>query len=154
MVYYGTLYSNTDVQKSGTVNNLIIEGVILHARALIQFFTSTTRGRSGRDKDALAKDFLKAETVWVTPTIDETHYPNLKKVKDNADKEIAHLSYDRVPAEENKTRWNLTSILEEISVITASYIPLCRDDYKIEKLNRFVTASLELVEEIKRARST
>ena len=151
MVHYGTLYNNTNLaHKHRILNNLILESVVLHARVLIQFFTNATRGRGGRDKDPRARDFLKEGAVWTLPVIDETHYPNLKKVIDKADKEIAHLSYERVPVREKKTNWDLVGILEEISTIFDSYLPLCREDYEVEKLHKLVKTSLKLVEDLKK----
>lgn len=131
------------------INNMCLEAVPLHARGLIQFFTSQTRGRGGRDKDALARDFLRAGETWITPEIDETNYPNLKKVHDRADKEIAHLSYERVPADELQTKWDLAGITIEIFGLIESFVPKCKEDYVSNELTQNVINLADFVKKLK-----
>jgi hypothetical protein len=111
------------------INNMCLEAVPLHARGLIPFFTSELRGRGGRDKDALARDFMKDGETWTRPIIDQTNYPNLTKVQDRVDKELAHLSYERIPVARLQTHWDLAGITMEISSMITEFIPKCKDDY-------------------------
>jgi hypothetical protein len=148
-----TIIHHTNVARDiFPVNNLCLEAVPMHTRTLINFF-GTMRGRGGRDKDALAKDFLKDGAVWSPPVIDKTHYPNLAKVIERADKEIAHLTYERVPKKEKKTAWDLIGILTEIYDITNNlFLPKCKEEYitaDMKKLMVDIPLAIDRLEEVK-----
>ena len=136
------------------INNMCLEAVPMHARGLIPFFTSELRGRGGRDKDALAKDFIRDGETWTRPVIDQANYPNLKLISERTDKELAHLSYERVPAAQLQTHWDLAGVTIEISSMISAFIPKCKEEYVSPEIRTLVTHLENLVVALKQGKAS
>lgn len=160
MVYQAAYWQSAAINLNGqsvilanepSLNNMFLEIAPIHARTLIQFFISDTRGRNGRDKDALVKDFLRDGEEWVMPIINATASPNLNKVQTRVNKEMVHLSYERVS--EGKTSWDLKGILAEMLPIVKQFALKCKGDYESERLNKTITDSEAFFSELERLRT-
>lgn len=108
------------------LSNMRIESPLLHTRVLLEFF----RTKRGHRDTAIASDFLKVGETW--KNIDFSKYPNLRQVRDRADKEVAHLSYGRV--RQAKSKWNLNALLIELSEIINEFVPKCDEKYIDDRL--------------------
>lgn len=92
--------------------NLLIESFVLHARVLIDFFYSERKYKD----DVIAQDLLPSTILWADfrPVLSTT----LKEAKKKADKQLAHLSLDRINLKNNnKHGWRFQEINQEIEDI-------------------------------------
>ena len=120
-----TFYDKTEALM---VANMFIDVIAVHARVLLEFFRD---GKSQDDDDVRANDFMKVGETWTAPDIDnDAKYTHLKQVKERINKEVTHLTYDRV--RHTKSSWKFTPILVELFDITHSFISKCDEKY-IEK---------------------
>jgi hypothetical protein len=146
-LHYSLEYSlpNSAPATKRAINNMCLE-TTMHARVLLQFFTSQRRSW---DKDAIPSDFLKVGEAWTIPTINEVTYPNLKKVKDRASKEVAHLTYERVPADQLQTSWDLAGIVIEMFDLINKFVPKCKEDYVSNELKQLIGHLADFVNKLK-----
>lgn len=100
--------------------NLLIESFALHVRVLIDFFYCDDRKYKD---DLIAQDLLPPSIIWKDnrpgmPVI-------LEEAKRKADKQLAHLSTDRIKLEsENKNGWQIVEIKREMDKVIDSFLNL------------------------------
>jgi hypothetical protein len=105
------IYLNNEINQQK--KNLIIEGLALHSRLLIDFFYPR-ENNSRRINDIKASDFV---TNWdnVRPEIPQI----LFDAREKADKQLAHLTKWRLKIErDNKKEWNSQIVYELNNIIS------------------------------------
>ncbi|NQU77186.1 hypothetical protein HQ544_00660 [Candidatus Falkowbacteria bacterium] len=105
------LFSGT--RRSQFWRNLLVESFALHMRVLIDFFYSDERKY---DDDIVAQDLLPDDVRWkeLRPPLIKL----LKEAKTKADKQLAHLSCNRIILEkEGRKGWKILEISNEINKI-------------------------------------
>jgi len=89
------------------LNNSLIEAFAVHARNVIEFLYPDTV----RSTDVIAADFFETD-AWVElrPAISAT----LKLARVRANKEIAHLTTNRISGNPPEKSWNVASLMTEL----------------------------------------
>lgn len=85
--------------------NLLMEGFLLHARVLRDFF-----GTPRRQDDVSACNFFEDDSGWQTRS--KQLCPYLEKNRKRLNKKLAHLTHSRLTEDEN---WDFPAIRDEIS---------------------------------------
>lgn len=100
----------------GPINNSLLESFTIHVRALIGFFYS----ENPRNDDIIAEDFFKNENDWhnIRPIKTEI----LDKAKRRADKEVAHLIYNRLEVTPEKKHWEFIKIFDDLQALVNIFI--------------------------------
>ncbi|MBK9928198.1 MAG: hypothetical protein IPP66_23265 [Anaerolineales bacterium] len=93
---------------NGAINNSLLESFAIHVRALIGFFYSD----NPRPDDIIAEDFFENDNEWknIRPVITEI----LINAKKRADKEIAHLTYNRLDITPEQKPWEFIRIFSNL----------------------------------------
>lgn len=118
------------LSKIPMISNACIETTVFKTRLLLEFF----RKNRTYPKDMIAQDFLRSGETW--DGINLIEYPNLNKVHDRVNEEVAHLSYGRILI--TKTSWNLFAILIELSKILDIFLSKCDNNYVEQKLQDII----------------
>jgi hypothetical protein len=134
-----------------------LETVVSHARGLVFFFRVGTED-SRDQKDAIPADFLKDGETWDASKWDKdakawtsakdfdlTKLDNLKHVLEKSSKEIAHLTYDRVPSAKAKSEWNLLEIVSEMLDVIRHFVDKCDKKYLSDRLQTALSKAEILV---------
>ncbi len=109
------------------LTNLLTEGMVLHARVLRDFFFTKLDKKkklNTRDDDIVATHYCPQ---W---SYTSDNYPTyLKENKEQMDRALAHLSYDRLTYDEDDQKvWSPKEILEEISRIWSKFLETIQTD--------------------------
>jgi hypothetical protein len=99
-------------QKS-PINNAFLESFGIHARALICFFYA----EKPQDDDIIAEDFV-SEWRTVRPSITQV----LEMARKHANKDIAHLSYDRLKVIPEEKPWDFPSIWNKMGEVVEKFL--------------------------------
>jgi len=101
---------------TGPLNNALLESFTIHVRALIGFFYS----EKPRDDDIIAEDFFNNQTDWhsIRPLKTKT----LENAKKRADKEVAHLTYNRLDVTPEQKPWEFLEIFDELQVLIKVFL--------------------------------
>ena len=93
-----------------SLNNSLLNSYSMHARNLIDFLYLRSFGRD-RDTDIIVQDFIDQDLLkGKLPAIS----PILKEAKIKADKQVAHLTTNRVEYEKKGKEWKFVEIAIEI----------------------------------------
>ena len=95
---------------SWTLNNALLNSFAIHARNLINFLYSRTRGKD-RETDIIIEDYISPAIVQsalipITPLMEEA----LKK----STKQVAHLTKERIDYEISGKAWSFIQLVNEI----------------------------------------
>lgn len=90
--------------RDGNFGNMALETFLLHARNLREFFYKQDK----RSDDARACDFFTHRDSWEKLKPNETD--SIAKVKNRADKELAHLTYQRYSGTPPEKIWDYGEI--------------------------------------------
>jgi hypothetical protein len=95
-----------------------LESFAIHARILLDvFFRPTSRDPT----DVLAVDFFTDATAW-SANHQSSDIPHaLQAAQKRANKEIAHLTYDRIEKEPDAWGWDVTLMRHAMSVVVAEF---------------------------------
>jgi hypothetical protein len=96
------------------------EPVALHARNLIQFLYPDAWRDSSRPTDVCAYHFLASFEAWATarPPLSDT----LRRAKERADKEMAHLTTERITGTPEIKTWHFTTLGDELSTVLRAFV--------------------------------
>jgi hypothetical protein len=94
----------------------LLESFAIHTRILLDVFYRTT---SSYPDDMLAADFFPDATGW-SKTQEDIPEP-LRDAQGRANKEIAHLSYERLDRRPDDWHWNITLMRNAMSVVVAEF---------------------------------
>jgi len=102
-----------------TINNALVESFASHARNLIDFLYSRSC-RKDYDTDIVIQDYVAADVLAeVLPEISTLLYEALIK----ANKQVAHLTLDRIKYEKAGKEWEFIEIVRHIYQAFASIAP-------------------------------
>lgn len=93
--------------------NLLIESLAAHTRVLVDFFYCDNKKYKD---DIIAQDLLPSNIIWseLRPELPQI----LRDAKQKADKQLAHLSLDRIKLKrEDRHSWNFYAINQEMNKI-------------------------------------
>lgn len=93
----------------GLLQNALIESFAMHARNLVYFLDAERPYKS----DILADDFLLEPSTW--HSIKGSIPPSIQPVLDRTNKEVAHLTYDRLGVRDEAKSWDCSAILDAIT---------------------------------------
>jgi len=93
------------------MKNLFVEGFLLHARILRDFFIADPK-----QDDVSARHFFEDPSQWRAPS--SSLCPYLKANKVRIDKKLAHLTYSRLTEEE---QWDFKAIQSEIALAREAF---------------------------------
>ncbi len=95
---------------SWAANNAFLNTYSIHARNLIDFLYSGSSGK-GYPTDILVEDYIdSAVLVKVLPSIP----PLLEEAKRKADKQVAHLTLERIEYEKGEKAWRILEVTRHI----------------------------------------
>ena len=119
----------------GPLNNAVLESFAIHVRALIHFFFDE---KTNHD-DVLAVHFFSTADEWrrILPSFTDV----LKNAKKRADKEIAHLTYNRQAVTQEKKPWNFIPIYTELNEVVKKFINAVPKEYLGELWNSTIQQS-------------
>jgi len=93
---------------AGPINNSLLESFAIHVRALIGFFYS----ENPRTDDIIAEDFFENQNDWQRVRPLKTQI--LDTAKKRADKEVAHLTYNRLDVTPEQKPWEFLKIFDDL----------------------------------------
>jgi hypothetical protein len=100
----------------GVINNALLESFAIHVRALLGFFYS----ENSQDDDVIAEDFFLEPDKWKNnrPLKTET----LKNANRKANKEIVHLTYERLNVTTDQKPWEFDKIANDLQVVIGFFL--------------------------------
>jgi hypothetical protein len=118
--------------------NLIIEGLGIHLRGLLEFFCRSERNFPD---DVLAVDYMGASS-WPMPTLSKTAEEAWKRIN----KEIGHLTSSRKDADDASKSWAnaIEVVVPEVAAICGEFVRLADPD-KLAKEVREAVAKMTIV---------
>lgn len=102
----GSLPQNADL----FTKNALLEVMLLHARALREFFATGKQSKGMPRQDIFARHYLNDESLW---TKEGVTFDYLEAERERINRALAHLSYSRLDYEDDKG-WNDLAIIGEI----------------------------------------
>ena len=114
LFYTRTLLLNNSWDESRKLlKNAIIESFVIHLRNLITFLYPT---KNPWDMDVYAKDFFSDPNKW-----EEVIPKSLEKARERANKEVGHLTTERIIGAPPEKDWLVAELTEEILPILKSF---------------------------------
>lgn len=95
----------------GPLNNAVLEAFVVHARNLIYFLFAT----KAKQDHVIAADFFENADLWTKNRPSKSAY--LKKAEIRANKEIAHLSYERIKVTPETKPWEFNKLSNAINEV-------------------------------------
>jgi hypothetical protein len=120
----GILGTVARAQGQGTLawacNCAMLESFSIHARNLIDFLYSHTH-KKDRKSDIIAEDYIDGQTLsqHLPPRT-----PRLERACDKANKQTAHLTWERIQYEQSGKQWEFIEIGKEIMNVFRSIAPV------------------------------
>jgi hypothetical protein len=101
----------------GPIANALIESFVVHLRCLLDFLYPP---RNRRPDDVIAEDYFESPAAWenVRPPISA----KLRKARDRAGKEMAHLTYARLDVAPQAKPWPFVELTNEISNLLDAFL--------------------------------
>ncbi len=104
-----TMFSG--VLGQGALNNATLESFVIHVRNLIYFLYST----KPKQDHVIAEDYFDSPDKWINVRLQKSQ--NLHKAEMRSNKEVAHLSYDRIKITQQMKQWTYIDIANEIATV-------------------------------------
>jgi hypothetical protein len=98
----------SDPSPRGHLHDALLESFIVHGRNLLHFLYPELP----KPSDVLADDFFTDSIIWPLKRGDLP--PALASVRGRANKEVAHLTYDRLAVQPEQKGWAFLDILREV----------------------------------------
>ena len=118
--------------------SIATEIVLLHGRVLRGFFLNDS---PPKNTDAIAQHLMKldesGETAVRWKNLRGPEPSLLKKIKEKADKGLAHLTYCRKRNSDPYDPWNLNEIETEFARLIAIFLDNISDEYRTEEVNLY-----------------
>ncbi len=102
--------------ESSPLNNALLESFVIHARNLLHFFFPEQPYAT----DVLAQHYFPTPAEWVGIRGDMPEV--LADVRSRANKEMAHLTYDRLLVDDKSKHWQYLDILAALKEIMARLV--------------------------------
>ena len=94
----------------GPLHDAVLEAFIIHGRNLLHFLYP----EKPQDSDVLAEDFLDDPIQW--PTVRGDMPASLTSLRRRANKEVAHLTFDRLSVTQEEKGWHFVDILRDLDL--------------------------------------
>jgi hypothetical protein len=119
------------------INNGLLNTFAIHARNLTDFLYSRSKGKDS-PTDIIIQDYVDMEDITghLIPIS-----PILEEVKIKANKQVAHLTMERINYEKLGKQWNFIEILRQIKGAFASITPYIPSQKMSKKLKEILSAS-------------
>ncbi|HEY4213762.1 MAG TPA: hypothetical protein VGM84_19950 [Steroidobacteraceae bacterium] len=118
----GMLHGTADLlslgQHAGTAQNALLESFTVHARSLFDFLQAA----SPRDDDVIAEDFFQAPETWDQIRLQEPIAAALKTARGRVNKEIAHLTYERLTVTPEQKGWAHQELRLAMDLVLARFV--------------------------------
>ncbi len=101
------------------INNGLLNTFAIHARNLIDFLYSRSRGKD-RASDVIVEDYIQEDTL---PGLLPTMSPLLEETLTKANKQVAHLTKERVEYGRSGKEWKFIEVAKEIRNAFAAIAP-------------------------------
>lgn len=108
---------------SHVIGNALVESFAIHLRNLTDFLYPRP---SGKPSDVLAKDFCSQDVSVGLPSIGA----QLDGARRKADKQVSHLTSERLPARDPGKRWHYLDLAEQIRVRLVHFVN-CADSNRL-----------------------
>ena len=119
------------------INNGLLNSFALHARNLVNFLHSWSKGKDF-PADIVLEDFVDAATIASYPPVIS---PLLEEVLTKANKQVAHLSMERIQYEQTGKEWMFIEIAKQILKAFASIAPHIPSSRLSDSLRQKLTRS-------------
>ena len=126
-----------------TVNNATLNSYSMHARNLIDFLYSRSLGKDF-PTDIILQDYIGEEAAKNLPPSD----PLLQAAKTKADKQVAHLTLERIEYEQVGKEWHFVDIALAIASAfksVAPFFPAARSSQSFRDLITFPKLRIPLI---------
>jgi len=123
-------------------NNMALEVFALHSRNLLEFFINEDSKHSDTAK---AKHFLTDNTLFSNI---ENNVLELEKQIRKANKQISHLTYDRLKYTEEDKSWHYDMIFKDFTYIIKMFYECLEDKYKSSNLidlYKYITTNTNII---------
>jgi len=112
----GPMIGASSAENLTRLTNILVESSVIHLRNLIDFFYL----EKPQPSDIVAADFFSPPADWrsIRPEISSS----LDKARVRANKEIAHLTTDRLTGSPPEKRWDVSGIASEIRPIMRMFV--------------------------------
>jgi len=99
----------------GPLHDAVLEAFVIHARNLVHFFFP----QGAQPSDVLAEHYFPEAQTWNAHrgTLPESLAP----LRGRANKEVAHLTYDRLALTEETKRWEVVQVLKDLDALVAKF---------------------------------
>jgi len=123
MFSYAVKYLEKHKGKDPSLDNLILEAALVHARALSDFFHLFLKTpKKSRKKDIYAEHYFENKKQC-QDRIKELKFSYLEVNRERLNKAIAHITYSRVEYErQNNKEWELRHIAKELDRAWKSFL--------------------------------
>jgi len=95
------LIENEVVQQIDSLRNAVVESFAIHMRVLVKFFFD----KKPQDTDVVAADFFNDSITWNTIRDQVADEVEIVKLCHRVNKEVAHLTYDRLNVKPEEKGW-------------------------------------------------
>jgi len=104
------------IAAQGWLANALLESFVIHCRGLIEFFYP----QHPRHDDVIAADYISLSMKWeeIRPDLSEV----LSTAKRRSNKELAHLTYERLKVTLETKTWPFTEIKDEIKSVIEVFL--------------------------------
>lgn len=119
------------------VNNLMVESFAIHLRSLIDFLYKPSHTRN---TDVYAENFFSNQNEWATirPTISDS----LKDARKRADKEVKHITVERISGSTNPQKaWRIGRLADEIISLLKIFTNTANKDKLDKKISNYLHQS-------------
>jgi hypothetical protein len=99
----------------GPLHDAVLESFIIHARNLVHFFFP----QGAQASDVLAEHYFPTPKDW--NSLRGELPPSLVRLRGRANKEVAHLTYDRLLVTSKAKSWNTLRILSDLDSLVAKF---------------------------------
>lgn len=104
------------ISGSSVINNALLESFAIHVRALVKFFYDENPHKD----DVIAEDFYLKGMDWKSIRPEKTAI--LIQVENRANKEVAHLTYNRQTITSKQKIWEFIPIYEEMNEVITVFL--------------------------------
>lgn len=102
-----TMFSG--VLGQGALNNATLESFVIHVRNLIYFLYAA----KPKQDHVIADDYFDSSDEWTNVRLQKSQ--DLQKAENRSNKEVTHLSYDRIKITKKMKQWTYVDIANEIA---------------------------------------
>jgi hypothetical protein len=114
----------------GIIANAMVESFVIHATLILDFLFNI----KDKESDSVADDYLVDPLAW--RKLSSVHRKKFDFVWQRRNKEIAHLSYERLGITPQEKLWNFVAIAREISDLVDLFIDSASKDLlSVEVIN-------------------